>query len=210
MIVYDENDDDFMFTRTRSKRAKATPAVQPSEPPMEDIPEEASRPAPIKKPRKRITNSGSPKTTKPVEEIKEVKRRRSPRNSGDGVPPEPDPPALEVKKRRSKDSGFAKPKSHKSTETVPSGVNHVPNEITEVANQNSQTQKVAVSQEITKISLPFADTPIIRRNQEMRRGAGDGSRRSSLGNRGRRASSLIDGGKSNGRVWVQQRFRIWC
>ena len=32
----------------------------------------------------------------------------------------------------------------------------------------------------------------------MRRGAGSGSRRSSLGMRGRRASSLIDTGKSNG------------
>ena len=40
--------------------------------------------------------------------------------------------------------------------------------------------------------------PIIRRNKEMRRGASNGSRRSSLNNRGRRASSLIDSGKSNG------------
>jgi kinetochore protein Mis13/DSN1 len=47
--------------------------------------------------------------------------------------------------------------------------------------------------------LPFADTPVITRNKEMRKGGNkDGSRRSSTGLRGRRASSLIDSGQSNG------------
>lgn len=51
----------------------------------------------------------------------------------------------------------------------------------------------------SKIALPFADTPVIRRNKEMREErAGKGQRRSSLGMRGRRASSLIDSGASNG------------
>lgn len=51
----------------------------------------------------------------------------------------------------------------------------------------------------TKIALPFADTPIIRKNKAMRDGKGaKGERRSSLGLRGRRASSLIDSGNSNG------------
>lgn len=50
----------------------------------------------------------------------------------------------------------------------------------------------------TKISLPFADTPVIRRNKAMREGKmGKGERRSSLGLRGRRASSLIETGNSN-------------
>lgn len=44
------------------------------------------------------------------------------------------------------------------------------------------------------ISLPFSDTPIINRNKEMRRKTG--GRRSSLGMRGRRASSLIENGHS--------------
>ena len=53
----------------------------------------------------------------------------------------------------------------------------------------------------TKIALPFADTPVQRRNKEMRQGATKkGERRSSLGLRGRRASSLIDNG-SNG-MWT--------
>ena len=44
----------------------------------------------------------------------------------------------------------------------------------------------------SKISLPFSDTPVIDRNKNMRKK--DTKRRSSLGLRGRRASSLIDGG----------------
>jgi kinetochore protein Mis13/DSN1 len=52
----------------------------------------------------------------------------------------------------------------------------------------------------TRIALPFADTPVIRRNKAMREGkSSKGERRSSLGLRGRRASSLIDSGSSNGR-----------
>jgi kinetochore protein Mis13/DSN1 len=46
-----------------------------------------------------------------------------------------------------------------------------------------------------KIALPMSDTPIINRNKEMRK-KGTGNRRSSLGSRGRRASSLIDNGHS--------------
>ena len=49
------------------------------------------------------------------------------------------------------------------------------------------------SRESTKIALPFTDTPVINRNKELRR-KGTGGRRSSLGMRGRRASSLIDNG----------------
>lgn len=51
----------------------------------------------------------------------------------------------------------------------------------------------------TRIALPFADTPVIKRNKEMRENKSKkGERRSSLSLRGRRASSLIDSGSSNG------------
>ena len=57
------------------------------------------------------------------------------------------------------------------------------------------------SRSATKIALPFADTPVIKRNKAMREGKSDKgeSRRSSMGNRGRRASSLIESGNSNGK-----------
>ncbi|CAN8106283.1 unnamed protein product [Discula destructiva] len=51
----------------------------------------------------------------------------------------------------------------------------------------------------TKIALPLSDTPINNRNKEFRKkgGAGTGGgRRSSMSNRGRRASSLIESGLS--------------
>ena len=47
-----------------------------------------------------------------------------------------------------------------------------------------------------KITLPMSDTPIINRNKEMRKKGGTAGRRSSLGSRGRRASSLIENGNS--------------
>ena len=47
-----------------------------------------------------------------------------------------------------------------------------------------------------KIAIPFSDTPVINRNKEMRRKGGTSGRRSSLGMRGRRASSLISNGQS--------------
>ena len=52
----------------------------------------------------------------------------------------------------------------------------------------------------TKIALPFADTPVQNRNKQMREKAAgkQKSRRSSSGIRGRRASSLLDSGNSNG------------
>lgn len=51
------------------------------------------------------------------------------------------------------------------------------------------------SVESAKIALPMSDTPIINRNKEMRK-KGTGNRRSSLGSRGRRASSLIESGQA--------------
>lgn len=57
----------------------------------------------------------------------------------------------------------------------------------------------------TKIMLPFADTPVITRNKEMRKASKDGHRRSSTGLRGRRASSLIESGLSNGKKHRSQK-----
>jgi len=61
-----------------------------------------------------------------------------------------------------------------------------------------QTNKSIVDQskQSTVVSLPFSDTPIINRNKELRKKGGNGARRSSLGLRGRRASSLIENGHS--------------
>ncbi|KAI5300340.1 hypothetical protein KEM55_008104 [Ascosphaera atra] len=66
--------------------------------------------------------------------------------------------------------------------------------------QMQSMDNVSVDPTPQKISLPFADTPVMRKNKEMRMKASKksgGQRRSSLGMRGRRASTLIESGASN-------------
>ncbi|KAL8878988.1 MAG: hypothetical protein Q9198_003316, partial [Flavoplaca austrocitrina] len=195
---YDEDFDGFKFTRTRAKKAKAEPApqIQPIE---EDNHEDTSKAAPVKRTRNRT--SGSPKSTVTEKADKPEPRRRSPRNSGDkedlAAEGEPPIPTLEVKKkRRPKDDGSQE--TRKSSRKHDQAVSTQPQDSTATA-EPPRPQPLDKPLEPIKVSLPFADTPIIRRNQEMRRGVENGSRRSSLGQRGRRASSLIDSGKSDGK-----------
>ena len=108
------------------------------------------------------------------------------------------PPLMVPKKRRENPS---KPRQRKSSDSQPIAGEPPTKAQEAIQRANPPSQQVQTSKgDVTKIALPFADTPIIRRNQEMRKGTGDGQRRSSLGNRGRRASSLIESGKSNGRA----------
>ncbi|KAL8878358.1 MAG: hypothetical protein Q9192_008469, partial [Flavoplaca navasiana] len=193
---YDEDFDGFKFTRTRAKKAKAEPVpqIQPIE---EDNHEDTPKAAPVRRTRKRT--SGSPKSTVTEKGDKPEPRRRSPRNSGDkeDLVAEGEPPVstLEVKKkRRPKDDGSQE--TRKSSRKLDQAVSTQSQDSTATA-EPPRPQPLDKPLEPIKVSLPFADTPIIRRNQEMRRGVENGSRRSSLGQRGRRASSLIDSGKSD-------------
>ncbi|KAL7801175.1 Mis12-Mtw1 protein family domain-containing protein [Trichoderma afarasin] len=65
-----------------------------------------------------------------------------------------------------------------------------------VTQEEEDMSIVETAERPTKIALPMSDTPIINRNKEMRKKGGNGSRRSSLGSRGRRASSLIESGQT--------------
>ena len=181
--AYDEEDAGFAFTRTRAKKAKA----EPMQPPIaeEAAPPKQPEPVPQKRAKKRPEDRTS---TVVAKNDLEKSTRRSTRSSG-GSPTEADPPPLAVTKKRKRVSDEANQASQEQQSHAPP--NH-PDE--------DHTHPVQISSDSTQIALPFADTPIIRRNQEMRRGAASGSRRSSLGMRGRRASSLIDTGKSNGMV----------
>lgn len=192
-IEHDEDSDGFKFTRTRAKKAKAEPAPQISVIEEDKHAESLPEPVPVKKTRKRTSGSPSAATTENGE--KPERRRRSPRNSGDLVAQEPPIPSLEVKKKRKpKNDGSQEARKSKKQDQVsstqPQGT---------IAPEPSRTHPVDKPLDPIKVSLPFADTPIIRRNKEMRKGAENGSRRSSLGMRGRRASSLIDSGKSDGK-----------
>ncbi|KAL8707077.1 MAG: hypothetical protein Q9220_007827 [cf. Caloplaca sp. 1 TL-2023] len=188
----DEDSDGFRFTRTRAKKAKAEPApqIQPIE---EGAQEDTPKPAPVRKTRKRT--SGSPNEAGAIGGEKPERRSRRARNSGDkGLVEEetPAPPLAVKKKRKPKDDGGQGNRERKESDAAASAGAQAA-----ITTEPARIRPIDRPLDPIKVSLPFADTPIIRRNKEMRKGAENGSRRSSLGMRGRRASSLIDSGKSD-------------
>ena len=181
-----------MFTRAKSKRAKAAPA--PTAEALPEATEEAPKPPPTKRSSKKTP---APVSSEHNDDAGVVPRRRSARNSGDRSVAEP--AEFQVPKRRSKrtSSEHGEPTGGEKENQRRDGAKRQ----ADVARQRSHTpDQRQTSSDTTRIALPFADTPIIRRNKEMRKGSGGESRRSSLSNRGRRASSLIDSGTSNG-LW---------
>ena len=184
-VAYEEEVNGFPFTRTRAKKAKAAPTPPPTGE-VEKL-DEIAEPAIPKRSRKKSV--GSPSTAPEIPAVEgKIGKRRSPRNSGEHELA--DPPPLQVKKRR-KDRSSSEANKEQGAERYPKNPRR-----TEQETQQSQHHPYETSFDATKIALPFADTPVIRRNKEMRQT--NNARRSSLGLRGRRASSLIDTGKSNG------------
>jgi len=170
IIAYDEDDDGFTFSRTRSKKTQAkTAAPQP------------------------VAVDSKPTTTAPS-------RRKKKSDVA------PAPPEGEAAPRRRRSARLSADKEQLDVETVklrrqkqPAEKKALPKDLQSPEPSTSELQ-IEKKRDGTKIALPFADTPIIRRNKEMRKGSGQGHRRSSTGMRGRRASSLIDSGASNGRT----------
>ncbi|KAI9812533.1 MAG: hypothetical protein M1832_000383 [Thelocarpon impressellum] len=129
------------------------------------------------------------------------------------VAPEPEPVEKAAPKRRKK--SFSTPLPEEKKTTAPRrrstrnsgevergeqsrGVNVAKKEPdAEVARRaaSGPGAAVEVGKDTTTIALPFSDTPIIKRNKEFRQNQSIG-RRSSIGLRGRRASSLIDSGSN--------------
>lgn len=176
MIAYDENDDGFTFSRTRSKKTKAQSVASAREP----APSESKAPEPVPAPARSRRKKDSLAPPPITEDDAAPKRRRSARLSGGDR--EIATPVPAEKPKRAKKTAEPKPSSERDD-----GLDLVGGDLV-----------VEKKRDATKIALPFADTPVIKRNKEMRKGSGQGHRRSSTGLRGRRASSLIDSGTSNG------------
>lgn len=203
-LAYDEEDDGFAFKRTRSKKAKILSVEQqPKQQEEQQQPQFTSQEtktnnsAKTKKPRKK--SFGSPASSQPSAEPRREKKG-SIRKSTPAT--DIDPPPLSIKKRR---------KPRESTETEKASNEQLPDIIPQSVDKEQALQEhhgPETTFDTTKIALPFADTPIIRRNKEMRKGAQSDSRRSSLSLRGRRASSLINTGKSNGAHSQARKKRI--
>jgi kinetochore protein Mis13/DSN1 len=205
-VAYDENDDGFQFSRrTTRKTAKAQVA-----PLQESIPEDkvtkptrrrtvlpsSPEPAPAKAPtrRKKSIAAVDPESSDTQS------RRRSARISGDRNSLEIRPKSVEpLPPKRTGRKAPSEPQKKKQKQVTPT-----PEEQPARTFAGAQTPQQDVNSakerdpNAKRIMLPFADTPVITRNKEMRKGNKDGHRRSSTGLRGRRASSLIDSGMSNG------------
>jgi kinetochore protein Mis13/DSN1 len=200
--AYDEDDDGFQFSRRTSKRtAKAQAAPVAPEPIPEEPPAKSARsdePLPAKSTARRKRDTS---TAIDPESSDTQKRRRSTRLSGDKQQLEARPKAAEAPApKRTKKSAPVQTERKKQVTPAPEAQ---PEQKTALMGVKTPTQNeltVAKKRDpnAQRIMLPFADTPVITRNKEMRKGSKEGHRRSSTGLRGRRASSLIDSGMSNG------------
>ncbi|KAH3913077.1 hypothetical protein HBI56_088070 [Parastagonospora nodorum] len=198
--AYDEDDDGFQFSRRTSKRttkaqAASAPEPMPEEPPAKNAQSQDPLPAKPTARRKKTTT-----TVVELEVAETHKRRRSTRLSADKEQLEVRPKAAEpATSKRPRKSAPAEKERRKQVTPVPEAKPEGKGALvgTKTPTQNELTVAKKRDPNAQRIMLPFADTPVITRNKEMRKGSKEGHRRSSTGLRGRRASSLIDSGMSN-------------
>ncbi|CAH0053082.1 unnamed protein product [Clonostachys solani] len=189
-----EQDGDFMFVR-ETKRVKTEEPEPPKRagrgrppkgrPPKEakviaEIPEEEATPVVTKSTTRKSTRRKASEDVMPEEpapKIQKTTTRRSTRHASEDVAV-----VEEVRAERTHTNGASNGRGRKKGKPTKAarGPEMVP--VQEQAVQSAQ------------ITLPMSDTPIINRNKEMRKKGSN--RRSSLGSRGRRASSLIESGQT--------------
>ncbi|ETN38192.1 uncharacterized protein HMPREF1541_06223 [Cyphellophora europaea CBS 101466] len=210
--AYEEEDDGFMFSRVKKRKQKDAPKPAP-------IPEDApADDAAVQKPSEiRSTPATSTQTVKDDGNHETGKSRHTKKMSFSTPDPSEKQPVRRSK--RLSDEPKATSPQHKTRRKDPvarpqaaSDVEkpkeHSPLRIAKKRKAANETDGAPASHReepasddqhsATKIALPFADTPVIRRNKEMRENKGKkGERRSSMSLRGRRASSLIESGNSN-------------
>jgi kinetochore protein Mis13/DSN1 len=199
--AYDEDDDGFQFTRRTSRRTTKAQAAPAPEPIPEEEPVKHTRTAEAQTTKAPTRRKKTSLTTIEIESTEIRKKRRSTRLSGDKEQLEAPPQRAEssVPKRTKKTAPVEKERKKQIT---PAPETTSDDKVTYAGVQTPTHNELHVAKKrdvnAQRIMLPFADTPVITRNKEMRKGSKEGHRRSSTGLRGRRASSLIDSGMSNG------------
>ena len=171
-------------------------ARQPIEPEPTDVARHEAAPEPAKKRQKKKMSFSTPdvadkQPARRSKRLSEEEQPRSPqhrtRRKADEQPFQPGGEQAQSKEP----SPLKVPKARKADK---------PTQDEEVRAERQGQDSGQERHSATTIALPFADTPVIKRNKEMRENKGKkGERRSSLSMRGRRASSLIDSGNSNGK-----------
>ncbi|KAM5372009.1 hypothetical protein ACJZ2D_007765 [Fusarium nematophilum] len=194
-----ERDDDFQFVR-KSKRVKTEKVEEPEPVPVRKT--GRGRPPAKQRAAKDLTLNGSiaedPAATNETASVTKAATRKSSRRKPSVDATNEEPP-LKVSKRQTRRG--ARVSEEKVEEEAPR---------TNGASQKrgrrakspprpppdwDKSPQHEASVESAKIALPMSDTPVINRNKEMRK-KGNTNRRSSLGMRGRRASSLIESGQT--------------
>ncbi|KAH8808084.1 Mis12-Mtw1 protein family-domain-containing protein [Xylogone sp. PMI_703] len=175
LASYEEEDGDFMFTR--SKRTKTVTESKPK-------PAPAPAPAPSRRIRKSIEYDHEAVSPKP--------RRKT-----NATTPKPEKEVALAKKSSRKATQSSRERSVNGEAMKPSKVERMDYDSADIAggSEADASSTTTEGSKSTVISLPFTDTPKMNRNKELRK-KGSTARRSSLGLRGRRASSLIDNGHS--------------
>ncbi|KAI0170625.1 Mis12-Mtw1 protein family-domain-containing protein [Pestalotiopsis sp. NC0098] len=223
VAAYDENDGDFQFTRATKKAKTAVPEPIPEDdvaPAPAPAPRRPGRPSKASKareasveeaqpaPQRRVSKRRSSQLAAPQEEPQPVSlpAQRATRRTRRSSPIEPEQqeekevekpvPKPKPKPKAKATNGASKSRNAEinmdvSPQLSPRPAVQTPEPVAEKAKSKGKAAKAAESK---TIALPFSDTPVMNRNKEMRRKTG--GRRSSLGMRGRRASSLIDNGHS--------------
>ncbi|KHN96991.1 Mis12-Mtw1 family protein [Metarhizium album ARSEF 1941] len=188
-----ERDDDFQFVR-KSKRSKTEepPASKTTGRGRRTTADQAIKEPTVAAPRTAAPSQPSPATT--------GTRRSSRRQQVDDAPRKDEPQTERRPTRRS--SRVAAAGADGDAETESSTLHDAPSKASspdrEKVSKPRRWEPSPTPRRPTesKIALPMSDTPVINRNKEMRKKAGKGNRRSSLGSRGRRASSLIENGQT--------------
>lgn len=215
---YDEDDDGFAFARVKKQKQNAQLPTEVSTLPLQQppTPMKAVKATPRKSPLSTFALPAIPTVHRTTQNVplqdengtgQPTKKKRK-RMSFSTPAPKSKQPVRRSKRLSSENPGTDGSPLTKPAEALKSNKmrkEKVPTSTSPVIDSAQEPTSHGEDYSSTKIALPFADTPVISRNKAMREGkAGKGDRRSSLGLRGRRASSLIDSGTSNGK-WKQSR-----
>ena len=192
---YDEEDDGFMFTRAKARKSRPSASKSTSNSGQATVEKENSIPSVVENV---VHAKGEPES----EESLKKRRNRMSFSTTNVIAEKPVRRSKRLSDEAERRDGSAQSKARKEDEARVNNSKRPPEPRRPPQQQNTPLPPQSEDGEDhseTKIALPFADTPVIRKNKAMReRKSGKGERRSSLGLRGRRASSLIDSGSSNG------------
>jgi kinetochore protein Mis13/DSN1 len=194
-VEFDEDVEGFQFSRVTSKKTRPSrDAIPKLDPTTENsTPQQSARRG---RPRKKPQATGNDGAEDARAQSPEVAAKKSTRTNTKATAAQQETPPEDTRAARKHDLAEVVPSEKKRRKGRPA--KSKPEEMNGYASPDPQHSNTA------KISLPMADTPVMQRNKEMRTKKSEkGSRRSSLGMRGRRASSLIDSGASNGGYHLQ-------